>query len=153
MILSGHAHLYQRFTRTMNGRETPFIVSGSGGFSATEPKPMKAGTTVGDHTLVVAPIVKFGYLTIETDAQTLTATFKTADGSGVKQQDQVTVDLRKGKIIKSVTAPASPASSKPSSNRGSKTPSKTASKSASKAASKRVPKPAAKKKSKAKKRR
>lgn len=105
MILSGHAHLYQRFTRKVNGREVPYLVSGSGGFAATTPKPIKAGTTVGDHTLVTAPIVDFGYLTIESDARTLTATFKTADKGPVTQRDLVTVDLATGKITKSQTAP------------------------------------------------
>lgn len=104
MILSGHAHLYQRFTRTLpNGKETPYIVSGSGGFAATTPKPITAGTKVGDHTLVVAPIVSFGYLTLETDAQTLSASFKTADGKTVTVRDSVTVDLKTGKITKSTT--------------------------------------------------
>ena len=152
MILSGHAHLYQRFTRTMNGRETPYIVSGSGGFAATAPKEIAAGTTIGGHTLVVAPIVKFGYLTIETDAQTLTATFKTADGSGVKQQDQVTVDLRQGKIIKSATAGKAPAKTA-SKAASKKSASRTARKTASKTGFKTGSMTASKKKAKAKKRR
>src|ERR1700730_15478788 len=36
-VLSGHAHLYQRFTRMIHARETPYVVSGSGGFAATMP--------------------------------------------------------------------------------------------------------------------
>lgn len=108
MILSGHAHLYQRFTRNLpNGKQTPYVVSGSGGFSATTPKPIAAGTTIGDHTLVIDPIVAFGYLTLETDAKTLTATFKTADNAGVKVRDSVTVDLKTGKITKSAGSSAS----------------------------------------------
>ena len=99
MVLSGHAHIYQRFTRKLtNGKQIPYIVSGSGGFAATAPKPIKAGTTIGDHTLVVAPIVAFGYLTLTCDGKTLSASFKTADGKTVKQQDAVTVDLATGKI-------------------------------------------------------
>lgn len=30
-VLSGHAHNYQRFTRTLDDRETPFVVAGNGG--------------------------------------------------------------------------------------------------------------------------
>src|SRR5258707_11004033 len=30
-ILSGHAHNYQRFTRSLDNRETPFVVAGNGG--------------------------------------------------------------------------------------------------------------------------
>jgi Calcineurin-like phosphoesterase len=157
MILSGHAHLYQRFTRNVNGRETPYIVSGSGGYAATQPKPIKAGTKVGDHTLVTAPIVDFGYLTIETDAQTLTATFKTAGKGGVvTQRDLVTVDLKKGKISQSVTAPARPAGNTAPAKRGSKTAPQSATPQARRASNtgpaKRGSKTMAKKKSKPKKR-
>jgi hypothetical protein len=100
-ILSGHAHLYQRFTRVVNGRQVPYIVSGSGGFAATAPLQAAppAGTVVGDHTLEVDPIVKFGYLTLTTDAKTLSITFKSAPRGGpVAQLDSVTLDLVTGKI-------------------------------------------------------
>jgi hypothetical protein len=32
MILSGHVHDYQRFTRTIDGKAVPYIVSGNGGY-------------------------------------------------------------------------------------------------------------------------
>ena len=32
MVLSGHVHDYQRFTRTINGKAVPYIVSGNGGY-------------------------------------------------------------------------------------------------------------------------
>jgi hypothetical protein len=100
-VLSAHAHLYQRYTRIVNGRQVPYIVSGSGGFAATSPMQAAppAGTVVGDHTLEVDPIVKFGYLTLTTDAKTLTITFKTAPRGGpVTQLDSVTLDIVNGKI-------------------------------------------------------
>ena len=103
-LLSGHAHLYQRFTRLINGRQVPYIVSGSGGFAVTPPQQAAppAGTTIGDHTLEVDPIIQFGYLTLTTDAKTLTVTFKTAPRGGpVKQMDFVTLDLVAGKITAS----------------------------------------------------
>src|SRR5580704_3173522 len=104
-VLSGHAHLYQRFTRVIQGKETPYIVAGSGGFAATAPMgglpnaPVKSG----DHTLVVNPIVEFGYLTITTDAKTLTITFKTSVQKQVMQRDSVTVDLKSGTITSDVS--------------------------------------------------
>jgi len=103
-ILSGHAHLYQRFTREVNGRQTPYVVSGSGGFTATPPQLAvpQAPYTIGDHTLEIDPIVQFGYLTITTDAKTLTMTFKTAPRGGpVTPVDFVTLDLTRGKITAS----------------------------------------------------
>jgi hypothetical protein len=99
-LLCGHAHLYQRFTRVKGGKETPYIVAGSGGFAATAPKKIsQVPLTVGDYTLVVAPLAQFGFLTIETDARTLSIVFKTADASGVAIRDSVVVDLRAGKIL------------------------------------------------------
>jgi hypothetical protein len=99
-VLSGHAHLYQRFTRVVQGKETPYVVAGSGGFSATSPFGglPNAPVKVGDYTLVVNPIVEFGYLTVTTDAKTLTIAFKTATKQQVMQRDSVTVDLKNGKI-------------------------------------------------------
>jgi len=128
VVLCGHAHLYQRFTRIKGGKETPYIVAGSGGFAATAPKQLQqVPITVGDHTLVIAPIAQFGFLTLETDAKTISIAFKTADGSSVIIRDSVTVDLRAGKILPA-GAPAAAASP------------------ATGAAAKRRPKAAAKKK-------
>jgi hypothetical protein len=58
--------------------------------------------------LVIAPIVNFGYLTIETDARTLSLTFKTADGRGVVVRDSVVVDLAANKILAAGQQPAAP---------------------------------------------
>jgi calcineurin-like phosphoesterase family protein len=104
-VLSGHAHLYQRFTRTIQGKETPYIVAGSGGFAATAPLGglPNAPVKVGNYTLVVNPIVEFGYLTITTDAKTLTITFKTSVQKQVMQRDSVTVDLKSGTITSDVS--------------------------------------------------
>jgi hypothetical protein len=106
VLLSGHAHLYQRFTRNVSsGQQTPYIVAGSGGFAATTPKNLPpAPITIGDHTLEINPIVDFGYITVETDARTITLTFKTADGGPVMVRDSVSVNLKTGRIW-SIAAP------------------------------------------------
>lgn len=98
-VLSGHAHLYQRFTRRVNGRQIPYLVSGSGGFAATPPQSglPPAPITVGDFTLVKDPIVDFGYLTVTTDAKTLTIIFRSSNPSIVP--DSVTVDLKNSLIV------------------------------------------------------
>lgn len=99
-VISGHAHLYQKFSRTIGGKEAPYVVSGSGGFAATTPLSglPNAPITVGDHTLIATPLVEFGYLTITTDAKTLTITFNTPSKNGGQQADQIVLDLQKGKI-------------------------------------------------------
>lgn len=56
------------------------------------------GTVIGDHKLEIDPVIKCGYLTVTTDAKTMTITFKTAPrGAPVTQVDFVTVDLVRGK--------------------------------------------------------
>jgi hypothetical protein len=127
-VLSGHAHLYQRFTRVIQGKETPYIVAGSGGYAATAPLGglPNAPVKIGNYTLVVNPIVEFGYLTITTDAKTLTITFKTAVQKQVMQRDSVTVDLKSGTITSDPggVAPTPPAGGpkkppkKPKKNKG-----------------------------------
>ena len=98
-VLSGHAHLYQRFSRSVQGlgRAIPYVVSGSGGFAATAPQTASpaAGTTIGAYTLVTPPIVDFGYLTLVVDMTggvgSLTITFKSVGQAHVG--DSVTVSL------------------------------------------------------------
>ena len=102
-ILSGHAHLYQRFTRWVDGRRaTPYIVAGSGGFAATKPRSgfPAPGKKVGDHTLEITPIVEFGYLNLTVTATNLTIAFKTVDipTDVTTQRDVVSLDLKKGTI-------------------------------------------------------
>lgn len=97
-VLSGHAHLYQRFSHTVAGlnRTIPYIVSGSGGFNATSPqyKSPVAGTTIDTFTLETVPEVNFGYLTLTVDmtgaAGALTIKYRSVNTS---YSDSVTVPL------------------------------------------------------------
>ena len=101
-VLSGHAHLYQRFSRSVSGlgRTIPYVVSGSGGFAATPPQSAAppAGTTVGNYTLVTPPIIDFGYLTLTVNMTrpvgALTISYKAVNNS--KVGDSVTVSLAPG---------------------------------------------------------
>jgi hypothetical protein len=110
VVLSGHAHLYQHFTRIVNGRQVPYVVSGSGGYAATMPMGglPKTPITVGDHTLEKKPIVDYGYLTITTDAKTLDITFNTADQTGVKVADKIHLDLKTGMVAGSAAGAKAP---------------------------------------------
>ena len=99
-VLSGHAHLYQRYTRKVDGREIPYVVAGAGGFSATHPwTKVTAPLTQGEYTLVAQPIVAFGYLTVTVDmnAKQLTIGYRPSDET--VNGDSVTVDLKAGKLL------------------------------------------------------
>ena len=97
-VLSGHAHNYQRYTRTVNNAETPYIVAGCGGHSplstmrATYRTPYKIDDTL---TLNSYDDTDYGYLRVVVNAQTLTIEFHPeADGGVTKTPDDtVTVNL------------------------------------------------------------
>ncbi len=119
-VLSGHAHLYQRFTRaTPDGRQIPYVVCGSGGFSATPPRAgcPPAGTVIGEVTLAVDPIVEFGFLNLAVDLgakpPTLAIEFRTPalDANGhlvTTTKDTVTVDLTAHTVAPPAPAPPAP---------------------------------------------
>lgn len=98
-VLSGHAHLYQRFTRKVGEREIPYVVAGAGGFSETPPRtPVKKGATDGEYTLAVDPIVHFGYLTVTVDMNTKRLTIAYRPSNSAIKGDSVAVDLEAGKL-------------------------------------------------------
>jgi kumamolisin len=108
-VLSGHAHLYQRYTRTVEGAEIPYIVSGSGGHNVTEPKAEAAEATLPPgYVRTVEPLLEYGYLTLTVDmsvaSPTLTVAFKPTRGKSAKDEpplagDTVTIDLATRKIV------------------------------------------------------
>ena len=97
-VFSGHAHNYQRFTRTINGLQVPFLVAGCGGHSplskmnSTYRTPFPIDSTL---TLESYDDASFGYLRVIVNATTLTIEFHLAsDGTTVKTPDDtVTVTL------------------------------------------------------------
>jgi hypothetical protein len=101
-VLSGHAHLYQRYTRKTDGREIPYVVAGSGGFAATAPKAglPSAPLTDGEYTLVKNPIVEFGYLTVTVDMTTAKPRLRIVfrDRRDTKIHDRVSLDMTTGKV-------------------------------------------------------
>jgi hypothetical protein len=36
LVLSGHVHNYQRFTRTLDGKQIPYVIAGAGGYADSE---------------------------------------------------------------------------------------------------------------------
>ncbi len=105
-ILSGHAHLYQRFTRTTGNRQTPYIVAGSGGHALQKlrppssavrvrtPAPSAAGDVVMEKYLSI-----YGYLRITASADALMLEFHEGDsGAGKSPLDRVMVNLKTHQI-------------------------------------------------------
>lgn len=97
-VLSGHAHNYQRYTRTVSGMSIPFIVAGCGGHSplakmrATYRTPYTIDSTL---TLESYDDTDYGYLRIVVNAKSLRIEFHPQqDGGRTKTPDDVvTVDL------------------------------------------------------------
>lgn len=98
-VLSGHAHNYQRYTRTMSGRSIPFIVAGCGGHSPLSKMRSTLRTPYPiDQTLTLESYddTHFGYLRIVVNATSLRIEFHPQnDGSTTKTPDDVvTVNLK-----------------------------------------------------------
>jgi hypothetical protein len=97
-VFSGHSHNYQRFTRTVNGLEIPYIVAGCGGhsplskMSATYRTPYVIDSTL---TLESYDETDFGYLRVVVNATTMTVEFHPeSDGGTTKTpNDVVTITL------------------------------------------------------------
>jgi hypothetical protein len=98
-VFSGHAHNYQRYTRTVSGMQIPFLVAGCGGHSplsvmrGTYRTPYKVDDTL---TLESYDDTDYGYLRMVVNAQTLTIEFHPqSDGGTTKTPDDtVTVNLQ-----------------------------------------------------------
>lgn len=97
-VFSGHAHNYQRFTRTVNGLQIPYLVAGCGGHSplaqmrATYRTPFKIDDTL---TLESYDDKDFGYLRVVVNAATMRVEFHPQSDSGTTKtpDDDVTITL------------------------------------------------------------
>jgi hypothetical protein len=98
-LFSGHAHNYQRFTRTVNGMQIPYLVAGCGGHSplsvmrGSYRTPYKIDDTL---TLESYDDTDYGYLRMVVNAQTLTIEFHPESDGGVTKtpDDTVTINLQ-----------------------------------------------------------
>jgi hypothetical protein len=115
-FLSGHAHNYQRFTRTRNkdGTQIPYVVCGNGGHSPLQLLSKTAGQTLRAPQVVQQKSAKtdlvtfesyddqnYGYLrVIVTDTQLRIEYHPASDGRSTKSPDDaVTVDLKTRKLV------------------------------------------------------
>jgi hypothetical protein len=72
ILLAAHAHLYQRFSRSIGGKAIPYIVAGSGGHLLHQPRTHlpSVGQFIGNYKMEIEPIFELGYLTIVVDLST-----------------------------------------------------------------------------------
>jgi hypothetical protein len=130
MHLSGHAHLYERYTRTVSGKQIPYLVAGMGGYydlpglkpnPAPPPKTPQSGKDASGNplTLQVYNDNTFGFLRITVTASgkppgpgSMAVQFITVNTSTGKTGagDSFTVDLKGNKV--STGAIAKPATKK-----------------------------------------
>lgn len=105
--LSGHAHNYQRFTRTVGNSQIPYIVAGSGGHDVTrlwhrEPGPLRTPSQVTDTlTFENYDDHSYGYLRITVNSQLLRIEFHPAQMGVVEKtpDDRVVVDLKTRRLV------------------------------------------------------
>ena len=105
--LSGHAHNYQRFTRTVGNFQIPYIVAGSGGHAVSRLYHDRGGA-IRTPSQVTPTLTfenyddhSFGYLRITVNAQLLRIEFHTAQ-LGVTEKtpdDRVVVDLKTRTLV------------------------------------------------------
>jgi hypothetical protein len=113
-VLAGHAHSYQRFTRTRpGGEQIPYVVCGNGGHNLVPlvkagspalrtPQVIQAASPGGDQIVFENyDCTHYGYLRIVATAAQLRIEYHPAtDGSGVKTpDDSVTVDLTGRRLV------------------------------------------------------
>ena len=110
-VLSGHVHNYQRFTRSINGRDVPFIVAGAGGFwklssmqndAQGNPLSTPYQFTDLDVTLECYCDNRYGYLLMEVTPDTLKGQYMAVSplpGVQARCIDMFTLDLKAHKLI------------------------------------------------------
>lgn len=135
MHLSGHSHLYERFTRTVGGKQIPYLVAGMGGFynliglkpanmrPAAPTVPSKGTDAVGNPlSFDVYNDNTFGFMRMTVSPTSIAGEFITVDpatgntGSG----DSFTVDLNAGTVSSGIAAGTAPPKGSPAKPTGKK---------------------------------
>jgi len=117
LYLSGHAHLYERYTRTLGGKQIPYVVAGMGGYynlpglkpGKHPPAPQPAtGTDASGNPLrlEIYNDTSFGFLRVTVSPKFITGEFITVDTSSGKTGtgDSFTLDLQAEKVSAGITA-------------------------------------------------
>ena len=130
MHLSGHAHLYERYTRTLGKKQVPYLVAGMGGYynlpglkpgkRPTAPTIPASGTDASGNplTLEMYNDSTFGFLRMTVSPSFITGEFVTVDPTSGKTGvgDSFTLDLRANTVSNGLSpklgAKGAPVSSK-----------------------------------------
>jgi hypothetical protein len=121
LYLSGHAHLYERYTRTVGGKQIPYVVAGMGGYynlpglkpgkRPTPPRTPQSGTDASGNPLrlEVYNDNTFGFMRMTVSTSQITGEFVTVDTSSGKTGlgDSFTVDLQKNTVSGAATKKSS----------------------------------------------
>ena len=122
--LSGHAHLYERYTRTVGRKQIPYLVAGMGGYynlpglKPGKPPPVPQDAASGNDasgnplTLEAFNDNTFGFLRMTVSPSSITGAFVTVDPSTGKTGvgDSFTVDLKANTVSNGASATAKAAS-------------------------------------------
>jgi hypothetical protein len=115
-VLSGHAHNYQRFTRSYQGMQIPYLIAGNGGHAVAKLQkkgsealraPQVLSSSKGEVvTLENYDDENYGYLRIIASSEQLRIEYHPAsDGARQKTPDDfVTVDLKSRQLVHSTLA-------------------------------------------------
>ena len=111
LVMTGHVHNYQRFTRSVDGRQVPYIVAGAGGYwhlhymakdANGNPLPKPWPTPDPDVTLENYVDDRHGFLRLTVDAKSLKGEYVTVPrpqeswrNGPVATADTFTIDLAK----------------------------------------------------------
>jgi hypothetical protein len=107
MVLSGHSHLYERYTRVLQNRQIPFVVAGMGGYfnlstfitgkGGAKPIPPVKGTDANGNPLTLEAYneTQWGFLRLTVSAASLGCEFLAlnAQTGAAAPQDSFTLDL------------------------------------------------------------
>jgi hypothetical protein len=114
VIVTAHVHNYQRFTRTIQGREVPILVAGAGGFrnlhhmiKAADGGNLQVPLAVPGEALTLEDYVddRHGFLRFTVDAQRLVGEYFTVPrpqeswSQPAKRYDSFAIDWKNGKLV------------------------------------------------------
>jgi hypothetical protein len=117
--LSGHAHLYERYTRTVGGgKQIPYLVAGTGGYynlpglkpgkRPPPPKTPASGTDASGNPLTLEAYndTTFGFVRMTVSPDFITGEFVTVDTTSGETGigDSFTLDLHANKVSSGVTS-------------------------------------------------